>query len=383
MQASFYRITLILLLLISLPSLMVAQINLLKDRGDRKLFIGVSPMALHAPETGWAGGGGVQIGWRFKSPYTALLSHITPTFIYSQKGQLLASLPFQMFWGKKAWTSFGEFTYFDYNFNFYGIGNENSATQIEEYEYENQRVRFNLLRAVRGSTFMGISYAYDKVDITQTDPDGLLSNGEITGSRGGISSGVGWKTVIETRNSYYSPTQGEYIESEIFYNTPFLGSDFEYFRYTLNASKYIPINWRRNGYYRNNHSRLRLNLYHVLAIQFFTQSHWGDPSFDQLGRLGGGNRLRGLYEGRLRDKHLMMLQGEYRANLFWRLGASLHAGYGMVAPTFREYSLGNGIFSWGFGARFRPAKTSRFLMRFDYGRTRYGGKFYLALGEAF
>lgn len=383
MQASFYRPKLLLLLFLSLPSFMVAQINLLKNDGGRKVFLGVSPMALKAPETGWAGGAGVQLGWKFKRTYTGLLSYVTPTFIYSQKDQLAASLPFRLYWGKKAWTSFGEFSYFDYNFNFYGIGNEANPDHLEEYSYESKRIRLNLLRAVRGSTFMGLSYSYDDVEITQTDPNGMLTDGEIVGSRGGVTSGAGWKTILETRNSVFYPNRGEYIESELFYSGPFLGSDFEYFRYTLDGRKYIPIRYGRHRYYYRDDVRWRVNLLHVLAIQFFTQSNWGDPSFDQLARLGGSNHLRGLYEGRIRDKHLMMLQAEYRAFLIWRLGATVHAGYGMVAPTFREYSLNNGLFSWGFGARVRPAKTTRFIMRFDYGRTKYGAKFYLTLGEAF
>lgn len=386
MQPYSIRLRLIILLLLSIPSLLLAQRNETKVKKDRKVGFIALPLVFRTPETRWAFGAAAQVTWRFRQTYTSRPSFVRPGFVYTQNKQILAYLPYRMFWGKKGWTSFGELGYYKYNFLFYGIGNNQDSDFEERYDYKFPRLRFNLLKVVRGSTYMGATYAFDNVQITETDPNGQLTTGEITGSQGGIISGAGWMTIVDTRNNIFFPSKGEYIESEFFYNSEILGSDFEFFRYTLNGSKYIPINWARyrgGYYYDDERPRHQIGLNHVLALQFYTQSHWGDPPFDQLARLGGANRLRGLYEGRFRDKHLMLFQAEYRAMLIWRLGVSAHAAYGMVAPTFRQYSLSNGRFTWGGGARFTIDKAEKINFRLDYGRGKYGSNFYITVGEAF
>lgn len=376
----------------AIPAFMQGQSPPKKTPKEKKVGLIVLPVIYRTPETRWAFGGAAQVTWRFKGQgKESRPSFVRPGFVYTQNKQILLYIPYRLFWGQNVgglskWTSFGEVGYFKYNFLYYGTGNSEPEDFVERYDYEFPRLRFNLLRLVRGSTYMGPTIAFDDIDITGYDPDGQLINGDITGSQGGTYSQLGWMTIVDTRDNIFYPSKGEYIESELAGSTGLIGSDFEFVRYTIDASKYFPVNLNRlrPSYHRYEEDPpSKINLRHVMAVQIYSQSNWGDPPFDQLARLGGAKRMRGFYEGRFRDKHLFLTQLEYRAFLAWRIGVSVHAAYGMVAPTISQYSLANGRFTYGGGMRFAIDKKEKINFRLDYGRGKYGSNFYVTVGEAF
>jgi len=381
-----------LLIFLMVPMLLSAQSTSEKPKKEKKVGLIALPVIFRTPETRWAFGGAAQVTWRFKGQEGARPSFVRPGFVYTQNKQILLYIPYRMFWGRNTgglskWTSFGEVGYFKYNFFFYGIGNDQPVDFVERYDYEFPRLRFNLLRLVRSNTYMGATLAYDDIDIVGVDPAGQLVDGTITGSQGGRYTQLGWMTIFDSRDNIFFPSKGEYIVSELAASNKLVASDFEFIRYTIDASKYIPINWNkvRYGYdpYTSESSPTKINLRHTLAVQFYAQSNWGDPPFDQLARLGGANRMRGFYEGRFRDKHLWLTQMEYRAFLAWRIGVSAHAAFGMVAPTISQYSFANGRFTYGGGMRFAIDKKEKINFRLDYGRGKYGSNFYVTVGEAF
>ena len=68
--------------------------------------------------------------------------------------------------------------------------------------------------------------------------------------------------------------------------------------------------------------------------------------------------MRGYYLGRYRDKKAWVLQGEYRAPLFWRLGAVAFGSWGLVAEEIQDFSLSNSRFTYGAGLRLMVSKLS-------------------------
>jgi outer membrane translocation and assembly module TamA len=103
-----------------------------------------------------------------------------------------------------------------------------------------------------------------------------------------------------------------------------------------------------------------------------------------LASFGGANRMRGYYDGRYKDLNQLLLQGEYRFPLVWKLSAVAFAGTGSVAASFSEYALNDLKYSYGAGLRIPLDRKERLNMRLDYGigQGKNNG-FYLQLGEAF
>ena len=70
--------------------------------------------------------------------------------------------------------------------------------------------------------------------------------------------------------------------------------------------------------------------------------------------LGDSHSLRGFRDFRLRDRHLVLLQAEYRWELFPALDAVLFYDTGKVAPTRRELNFQDFESDWGTGFRIGP-----------------------------
>ena len=111
----------------------------------------------------------------------------------------------------------------------------------------------------------------------------------------------------------------------------------------------------------------------------------GQPPFDHLAQLGGDVLLRGYYQGRFRDRHLLALEGEYRMPMVWRIGLVGFAGAGRVAGRLDAFDLTGLKTSAGGGLRFLLSPSEGLNIRADwaYGFAVRSGAFYLSLGEAF
>jgi outer membrane translocation and assembly module TamA len=96
--------------------------------------------------------------------------------------------------------------------------------------------------------------------------------------------------------------------------------------------------------------------------------------------LGGSRLLRGFVHDRFRDRHLVVLQGEYAWDVSPFLNAVLFYETGMVAPRASELRLSNMRRDYGFGLRIGSARSvalrtdvafgsgegTRFIMRFNH-----------------
>jgi len=93
--------------------------------------------------------------------------------------------------------------------------------------------------------------------------------------------------------------------------------------------------------------------------------------FFLLPSLGGGSSLRGYSGWRFRDRHSLLMSGEFR----WipnRLGLDMAIFYdtGKVTPRFDDLSLKGLVSDWGVGIRFHgPVSTP---LRIDVARGREG-----------
>jgi len=333
---------------------------------NRFKIIGL-PVFFFTPDTKFGGGAGGIATFNFpKDSIGARRSSVTIGVVYTQLNQLLLYFPFQLFpQNQKYWIS-GEVGYYRYVFNYFGTGNGFPPDYIEKYDATFPRIRLNLSRKVAPGLYAGLRYAYDDFTFTRKEAGGELDRNTVRGSEGGRISGLGAGINYDTRNSIFFPNQGWLVDASVYTESALTGSQFNYRRITADASHY----WK-------------LGKKGVFALNAVSILSFGEVPFHQMPVIGGTKRLRGYFEGKYRDNHLLILQGEYRQPLFWRLGAVAFGGLGLVGQRFESLALQNTRYHFGTGLRLMIDKAQKINIRADYGWGYRSSGFYLTFGEAF
>ena len=333
---------------------------------NRFKIIGL-PVFFFTPDTKFGGGVGGLSTFNFpKDTLGARRSSVTVGVVYTQLNQLLLYFPFQLFpQNQRYWIS-GEVGYYRYVFNYFGTGNGFSPDYIEKYDATFPRIRLNFSRKVSPGLYAGLRYAYDDFTFTRKEPGGELERKTVSGADGGRISGLGGGINYDTRNSLFFPTEGWLVDASLYTESALTGSQFNYRRLSADAAHYWSLG--KKGVFALN------------AVGVFS---FGDVPFHQMPVIGGTKRLRGYFEGKYRDNHLVLVQGEYRQPLFWRLGAVAFAGLGMVGQDFEALAIQNTRHHFGAGLRLMLDKAQKINIRADYGWGYRSSGFYLTFGEAF
>lgn len=329
---------------------------------QKKFKIFAIPLVFYSPDTKLGlGAGGIAT---FRPAGTPQPSNITFSLAYTQRKQLLIWFPYQIYFGREKYVAFGEVGWFRYVYQFFGIGNNINNDYLERYTTEFPRVRITLLRNVKNGNAFGLRLAYDNFNITQYDSSGLLIQKNITGWQGGQSAGAGLVWWKDTRNNRFYPTKGWFIESSLFFENSWTGSDYKYSRFSIDAARYFALGEKN-----------------VLALHGMAIGTLGDAPFFSTAFLGGTKRLRGYFEGKYRDDHLLLAQAELRRELFGRIGGAVFTGVGTVFGTPGESAKIRP--NVGLGVRFQVDKKQKLNIRADYGIGVKNQGFYLTFGESF
>lgn len=325
------------------------------------------PLVFYSPETRLGYGAAGIWAFHFKNDSAdARPSRIQFGFAYTQNKQVLFYLPFQLYFNNAFSTVYGELGYYIYFYNFYGIGNDQPLDFIETYGVTFPRLRINALRKIKPHFYAGLRYWYDDFAINSKDSMGQLAKGTITGSKGGINSGVGVVFNYDNRNNSFSTSKGSFVESAVQHFNPVFGGKYVYTSITADASLYLS-SWKKQ----------------VLALNFYSETIIGEPPFNQMALLGGTKKMRGYYEGRYRDKNILLLQAEYRIPLFWRIGMVFFGGLGEVNDRISNYTVNDVRCNYGTGLRFMLDKKEKINIRLDAGFWKGISGYYLTIGEAF
>ncbi|MBL7825815.1 MAG: BamA/TamA family outer membrane protein [Saprospiraceae bacterium] len=339
------------------------------QQGFRKTSLFPLPIVYYTPETGWAGGLAMFAAFRMPGQTDRVRpSQLQFGFAYTQRKQLLLYLPFQFFWKEERNQIAGELGYYRYAYLFYGIGNDNPTSDEEVYEVDFPRVRLNLLRQIAPHHYLGVRYWWDDYRIREVEEGGILAAGMAPGSSGGVISGAGLLYNFDSRDDIFYPQSGFLVETEAFFNQKWLGSDFKFHRFSLDAA----------GYFR------LVSLRNTLALNVWLVTSDGGIPFQQLAFIGGPRKMRGHFEGRQRDRNLWMLQAEFRHQFTKRFGAALFSGIGAVSPRINQFFDQKTHLSYGAGIRFRISKKEKVNLRLDFAGNEQGEfATYLTVKEAF
>ncbi|MGB2696437.1 MAG: BamA/TamA family outer membrane protein [Candidatus Zixiibacteriota bacterium] len=325
------------------------------------------PILYYTPETKLAGGGLLNYYFRESHSKTSTRpSSVMPSLIYTQNKQIMAELSTYLYWKDEAYYSQGYIGYVKFPDKFYGIGNNTPEDDEEDYTRRFTRMHISFQKRVLPGFYLGIQYELIHSKLIGVEKGGLLEKGDIFGSDCGIVSGGTFLASWDTRNNVYYPFSGCFHQFSASFFKSALGSDYDFNRYTLDLRQYFP-------FFSS----------HVLALQGYLSSTTGDPPFQMLCLLGGQNMMRGYYQGRYRDKNIVVFQAEYRIPFWRRLGLAGFSGFGDVADRFSNFRLSDFKYSLGAGIRYTLSQQESINLRFDIGFGEGSSGVYVTLNEAF
>jgi hypothetical protein len=250
---------------------------------------------------------------------------------------------------------------------FYGVGADTSADDSEPYTGDVFDLEAIPRWRIIDSLYVGPSLRVMSASVVELEDGGQLAAGDILGSDGGLTLQVGVSAFWDVRDSTLYPTRGGVARLNVRHSLPELGSDYRFDMLRLEARRYLTLPWRSR---------------HILALMGLIELRRGEPPFYDLGRLGGSEIMRGYYEGRYRERQYYALQAEYRAPLFWRVGAVGFVSLGGVARDVGAELFEYPRLAGGGGLRVAPLADVPINIRLDVA---YGDvpSFYFNLGEAF
>lgn len=324
------------------------------------------PALYYTPETKIAGGVSVIYYYRNSGSLNATRpSTIQPTFIYTQKNQIISSLSTDLYFKEETYRFTGNVTFKKFPDKFYGIGSGTPKSLEEDFTPRTFELLAQLQKKIRPGLSVGLLYEFSHIKITEIETNGLLAQGNILGAERARVSGVGLVVNFDTRDNIFYPTSGSYHQFTASFFGSALGGNFQFNRYSVDLRKYFPLAGN------------------VFAGQLYMNFLDGSPPFQILSQLGGEKIMRGYYQGRYRDKHILVLQTEYRMKIWRRFGLAGFVGLGDVADELNRFDLGNFNLSIGLGLRYLYSRAEGINVRIDIGFSGGTPGPYITINEAF
>ena len=339
-----------------------------QDTLDTKPVISILPLVYYTPETSWSFGAGA-VG-NFK-----LGNNITDTFesqvalggAYTLFNQSLAYGSWRIFTEENKNLFAGEIGWYRYVYFFYGIGPQAKDIDREKFDATFPRLRFDYLRKIKENFYIGFRYSFDDFDITEVEENGVLANGSIFGSQAGTLSGIGPMIYFDSRDSQIYPTSGIFAETSLQTFNKSIGSNYSYSRILADFRSVFSFNPKS-----------------VFVWNAYSEFLVGEAPFFGLPMVGGNRLLRGLFEGKFRDKNLVLVQGEYRVKLLERWGAVAFSGFGNVFSQDNPFKLNQTKLTYGVGGRFQLSEKEKLNLRLDFAKSpNEDFQIYFTFGEAF
>lgn len=364
-----------------------------EEKKDKKIGTVVLPIVFRMPETRWGFGGGGLITYRSeKSPEDARPSSLYFQAYYTQNKQWGIELKPEVYLKNEAYLINAYFKMSKFPNKFWGIGNDtpdldsgfkefwgmdsgspDQDAELKDEDYLNYTPKmFNFDLSVqrrilkKEKLYAGVQFKYEKLDILDVAPLGLLASGEIRGSTGGNLASLGLILNWDRRDNIFFPHSGNYFQLTVNFNSPAFGSDFEFTTVKFDLRKYFPV--------------LKS---HVFAVQGILQSVSGEPTFRHLSEIGGDLIMRGYYSGRYRDMSMLVLQTELRMKIWKLFGAVVFASLADVEENIGKLRLGNLKYTLGVGLRILVVPKEGTNIRLDYGFGKKTSGFYILANEAF
>lgn len=333
------------------------------DSAARRGTLLVFPFLFYQPETSIGGGGGALRSYR--TARDARPSTTNLFLVVTAKRQFSVTASSERYSPANRWRTAWEAGWSRFPDVFYGLGNETQADDEESFTLEHRRAWLDARRAVRPGIYLGGAAYYQRSLMRKTDDSGVLRGGTIPGSTGASLVALGVVATLDRRDHFFVPSRGSFVTLSTRTAATAIGSDLSYTRVELDARRYA----RFGG--------------GVVAGQLLVTGISGDAPFFDLANLGGASVMRGVFEGRYRDRSRVVTQLEYRRHLWRKLGATAFLSAGQVARDPEAFSLASLHYAGGAGIRILMSASERVNARIDFGFGPRSSGLYFGFAEAF
>ena len=249
---------------------------------------------------------------------------------------------------------------------FYEIRTESRESSREEFVGRNAQLVPTLERRLLSSFYVGWTSELGSARLIESSAGGALASGTVVGSRGGEILGMGPVIALDDRDLELRRRGGRY---EVLLRTfpRWFGTDYGFARVKVDLRHYVPV-----------------VAGHVLALQLYSRHAAGSVPFYGMSQLAGDGRMRGFLASRYIDRHTVSAQVEYRADLFWLLGATAFVASGDVAPRIGDFHAKRLKYAGGAGLRLALNQADGVNLRVDFAASSDGDQNgYFNIGEAF
>ncbi len=349
--------------------LFISDINGQVDSTDQSGldFFGY-PYLFYTPETNFAFGAGGILYFRTSKHKSLNLSSVLLSGYYTINNQYNIILNPEIYFAKNKYLSTGKFNFGKFLDKFYGFGSNSEEITNPEYLTNSFGINLNFQADIIENFQIGGIYDFLFTEIIDKKSNPFLIDNLVIGSDGGLSSGLGFKLVWDSRDYIYLPTEGGYNIFSVIYYGSILGSDYTFNEYLVDLRRYLKVAKE-----------------HVVTFQIYGNFASGEPPFYEMPRLGGSITMRGYYQGRYRDRYFICAQMEYKTWLIkkWKLGVVGFYGIGDVAYKFNDFVIKEFKHSLGFGLRYVFDEAERLTVRADFAFGNNSSGVYFAMQEAF
>ncbi|MES1955045.1 BamA/TamA family outer membrane protein [Salinisphaera hydrothermalis] len=216
--------------------------------------------------------------------------------------------------------------------DFYGLGNNNVGDkELSQHEYHATSLLFTLARRLAPHWVAAGTIGYDRTTVGPGDPQhGKLATtdafSKLPGIKGGYNNPLSLSIIYNTQRDLTRPQQGWNVVGKVTHVGPELGNDFNYARFTGDASYVHPIGSPK----------------HLIGFRIDGQYLTGsgnDLPFYEFSSIGGFDSLEGFYPNRFLGQSRIFARVGYQQLLadfqfrnLWRvrLDGTVFGGAGRV-----------------------------------------------------
>lgn len=251
--------------------------------------------------------------------------------------------------------------------NYYGTG-MGSPNTPEKYKASNLLGTLTLERKFLNTFVLDILGFYD-INRMSVKSGGMLEAGQVAGSTDGTYTGAGLEGGYDTRDNTNAPAAGMVFKYRHVRFDSALGSDLAFNQQNWDIRYYYQPEWPVDDA--------------VLALAATVKRSSGNVPFRYLSSPDGTLVLRGIENGRYRDKDMLALQSELRFPIYERLSGTVFAETAQVAPALGDMVASRFIYSVGGGLRYSLNPDQRFNVRGDLAWVDHGIGLIVNIREAF
>jgi outer membrane protein assembly factor BamA len=254
------------------------------------------PVIARSIETNWSFGSAASLTFHPRLREKNLrTSNLQALALYSLHKQFVVAVNGSIYFPAEKFIINQQLSYSYYPDKFWGIGGSAPDSNEEHYSYKQYYIFLHPQVNLGNRIYLGLLYEFQRLFDVHYTAGGLFDQQDVVGRYGYHVSGIGLSFTYDTRNNAFSADQGMMLQFYFNHFANYFGSDFQYTNFVLDARKFIKT-------YKEQ----------VVAMQAYGFFNAGEVPLRSLALLGGSGKMRGYYEGRYRDKNLIVFQTAFQ-----------------------------------------------------------------------